>query len=156
MQVIDMYFQKILITTDFSPLSLQAFDLGAYTRHMEGSEIILLNVGDLGPDLVGADPVVFPDLFRSCHNSYLDRARERLAELARKHFHNENVRLEVIVSTNRAGDEICRFAEENECSLIIMASQGFTPLGAIFLGSTVQRVLQRTRIPVLVVPPFQS
>lgn len=151
-----MYFQKILITTDFSRLSLQAFDLGAYTRHMEGSEIILLNVRDLSPDLLGANPAIYPDLVHTCRESYLQHARERLFELAQKYFHKEKVRLEVIVSTNPVGDEICRFAEEERCSLIIIASRGFTPLGAMFLGSTVQRVLQRTKIPVLVVPPIES
>ena len=44
-----MYFTRILIPTDFSPASKTAFELAAYAKKMEGSEIILLHINPI-PD----------------------------------------------------------------------------------------------------------
>ena len=148
-----MNFPRILIATDFSKPSFEALELGAYTRHMDGSEVILLNVREYALPFLDIESTPKHEMLEAYRQVYNDQAQKKLGELAQKHFHKEKVRQHVIVSTNRVGDEICDYAEKEDCSLIIMGSRGVTTLGTLFVGSTVQRVLAKTKIPVLVIPP---
>lgn len=49
--------------------------------------------------------------------------------------------------------EILRVARERSCDLIVMSSHGLTGARKFFLGSTTERVLRETNVPVLVTPP---
>jgi nucleotide-binding universal stress UspA family protein len=49
--------------------------------------------------------------------------------------------------------EILRVARAEACDLIVMGSRGQTGVRKLFLGSTAERVLRETTIPVLVTPP---
>jgi len=150
-----MNFPRILIATDFSKPSFEVFELGAYTRHMDGSEVILLNVREYVLPFIDIEGTTNHEVLEAYRQTYKLSAQKKLGELAEKYFHKEKVRQEVIVTTNPTADEICRFAEKEDCSLIMVGSRGFTALGTFFVGSTVQRILLQTRIPVLVVPPSE-
>ena len=49
--------------------------------------------------------------------------------------------------------EILRVARERSCDLIVMSSHGLTGARKVFFGSTTERVLRETNLPVLVTPP---
>ena len=49
-------------------------------------------------------------------------------------------------------ESIIRVAEQNGCDLIMMASHGRKGVQALLLGSETQKVLTRSKIPVLAVP----
>jgi nucleotide-binding universal stress UspA family protein len=49
--------------------------------------------------------------------------------------------------------EILRVARERACDLIVMSSHGLSGARKMFFGSTTERVLRETPIPVLVTPP---
>jgi nucleotide-binding universal stress UspA family protein len=49
--------------------------------------------------------------------------------------------------------EILRIARERSCELIVMSSHGLTGARKLFFGSTTERVLRETNVPVLVTPP---
>lgn len=59
---------------------------------------------------------------------------------------------DVIVHMGRAGDEIPRQAMDKEADLIVMGTCSHGLLGRGLLGSTAARVVQTSRVPVLVVP----
>jgi nucleotide-binding universal stress UspA family protein len=48
--------------------------------------------------------------------------------------------------------EILRIAHERACDLIVMSSHGLTGARKLFFGSTTERVLRETTVPVLVTP----
>jgi bacillithiol biosynthesis cysteine-adding enzyme BshC len=48
---------------------------------------------------------------------------------------------------------ILRVARERSCDLIVMSSHGLTGARKLFFGSTTERVLRETTVPVLVTPP---
>ncbi len=58
---------------------------------------------------------------------------------------------ETLVLRGNPVDEIVRVAEEKDCDLIVMGSYGHTGLAGAIMGSTAQRVLRRSKRPVLVV-----
>ena len=57
------------------------------------------------------------------------------------------------VAVGKPPVEILRVARERSCDLIVMSSQGSTGARKLFFGSTTERVLRETTLPVLVTPP---
>jgi nucleotide-binding universal stress UspA family protein len=61
--------------------------------------------------------------------------------------------LELRVRTGKPALEILRDARETATDLIVMSSRGQTGVRKMFFGSTTERVLRETFVPVLVTPP---
>jgi nucleotide-binding universal stress UspA family protein len=57
------------------------------------------------------------------------------------------------VAVGKPPVEILRVARERSCDLIVMSSSGVTGVRKLFFGSTTERVLRETTVPVLVTPP---
>jgi nucleotide-binding universal stress UspA family protein len=57
------------------------------------------------------------------------------------------------VAVGKPHVEILRVARDQTCSLIVMSSHGLTGARKLFFGSTTERVLRETAVPVLVTPP---
>ena len=57
------------------------------------------------------------------------------------------------VAVGKPPVEILRVARERSCDLIVMSSHGSTGARKLFFGSTTERVLRETTVPVLVTPP---
>lgn len=62
-------------------------------------------------------------------------------------------RLDMDVATGHAAPEILRIARTRKADIVVMSSRGLGGLRKRFLGSTAERVLRETPIPVLVTPP---
>ena len=58
------------------------------------------------------------------------------------------------VAVGKPSIEILRAARERTCDLIVMSSHGLTGPRRMFFGSTTERVLRETAVPVLVTPPI--
>jgi nucleotide-binding universal stress UspA family protein len=149
-----MHFSSILIPTDFSEASKAAFELAAYDKKMEGSEIILLYVNPVLENcLLTTGEMGIPLYFEENIKAAQDLAEKKLNEIAKENFHGQKVRPVMISAKSSIAEEICSFAEKEKCDLIVIGSRGHSPLGNFFLGSVTQRVLLLTKCPVLVVPP---
>lgn len=137
---------SVLCPIDFSESSRGALRYaGAIAAHF-GARLTLLAVND--PLLQEADEVA--------GTSHLaeDTARE-LEKFFRSTFeHREHgiadVRLEV--ATGKPAPEILRVSHEHRCDIIVMSSHGLTGFRKMFFGSTTERVLRETTVPVLVTP----
>lgn len=55
------------------------------------------------------------------------------------------------VLTGDIGEEILRYAEDQDCDLIVMSTHGRSGLGRWVYGSVADRVLTHTHIPILLV-----
>jgi len=56
------------------------------------------------------------------------------------------------VTTGKPAPEILRLSREKQSNLIVMSSHGLTGFRKLFFGSTTERVLRETSVPVLVTP----
>src|SRR5918993_262306 len=56
------------------------------------------------------------------------------------------------VATGKPAEEILRIAQERDCDVIVMGSQGSTGFRKAYFGSTTERVLRETSTAVLVTP----
>ncbi len=57
------------------------------------------------------------------------------------------------VGVGKPANQILRAASEQACDLIVMSTHGLTGMRKLFFGSTTERVLRETTIPVLATPP---
>jgi nucleotide-binding universal stress UspA family protein len=90
---------------------------------------------------------------------YIEASREE----AREALAAEAARLEGLgyrttweVRDGGPGTEILNAADERQASLIAMATHGRGGLGRLLLGSVAQRVLNRARVPLLLIHPDQG
>lgn len=147
-----MNFSKILLCTDFSEASYQAFKILIADNSLMNTEIRLLYVYQYFPVPVSSPEMPTPLIGMELYEKTRKEIQIKLEDVAKLYFPGKKVIAEAVLSLNTPGDTICRYAQENDSQVIVMASRGHTLLKALFLGSTVQRVLLKTEIPVLVAP----
>ena len=81
---------------------------------------------------------------------------EELAAFVSKALRDEEAalaRCEFEGAVGKPASEILRIARERACDLIVMSSHGQTGVRKLFFGSTTERVLRETTVPVLVTQP---
>jgi universal stress protein A len=64
--------------------------------------------------------------------------------------------IEYDVRVGKPAKQVLLVAHENACDLIVMSTHGLTGMRKMFFGSTTERVLRETTIPVLAVPPSET
>lgn len=136
----------VLCPVDFSEASRGALRYaGAIAEHV-GARLMLLAVNDpllqeagelAGVTHLKEDTVEALGTF--VHETFAHRATPV-----------PNIRMEV--TTGKPAPEILRASQEHGCDLIVMSSHGLTGFRKMFFGSTTERVLRETRVPVLVTP----
>ncbi len=147
-----MNFSKILITTDFSEASYQAIKFIAADRSLLNAEIRLLYVYQYFPAPVSSPDLPTPPIGMELYEENRKEIQLKLESIAKQYFPERKIIAEVVLSLNTAGDMACHYAKEHASEVIVISSRGHTVFKALFLGSTVQRVLLQTECPVLVIP----
>ena len=64
--------------------------------------------------------------------------------------------VEYLVTVGKPPKQILHAAQENACDLIVMSTHGLTGMRKMFFGSTTERVLRETTVPVLAVVPSDA
>ncbi|MDC8445556.1 MAG: universal stress protein [Nitrosomonas sp.] len=142
--------KKLLVTTDFSDASFAAVAYAAKAKENQIWLLSILQTGDVPPDLLQQTPN--PSAIQEYRRKVSEQMKDKLNMLAHQYFADANVHTDVVVCEEDVAAEICKYAENNAIDTIVMSGQGRGALGSLFIGSTVQKVLRMTRIPVLVIP----
>ena len=142
-------FKNILLATDGSRLSNESVKAAIALAKSCGSRLIGLSVtGNLRalsiPEVsVGVDMQQTDEAGRAKALASI----AMITDMARE----EGVPCTVQVAQGgRPYEEIMRVAEREHCDAIIMASKARSTLGRMLLGSQTQKVLARSKVPVLV------
>jgi nucleotide-binding universal stress UspA family protein len=141
--------RSILLTTDFSETSAEAFAAATGLAAKFGARITVVHVEDdrVSPLLVEYMAVGL----ESIRQRQVENAKRQLAEFVAKHLVSDaEYDLEVSLGVPHA--EIVRLATERDVDLIVMATHGRGFISHAMMGSTTERVLRRAPCPVLVVP----
>ena len=137
---------SVLCPIDFSDSSRGALRYAvAITAHF-GARLTLLAVND--PLLQEADEIA--GVAHLTDDTMRDMERFVAETFASRPHGVADVRLEV--TTGKPAPEILRVSREKACDLIVMSSHGLTGFRKLFFGSTTERVLRETSVPVLVTP----
>jgi nucleotide-binding universal stress UspA family protein len=138
---------SVLCPVDFSDNSRGALRYAALIASRLGARLTLIAVND--PLLVEASQLgVAPDHLVDDTVREIDRFCQRTLEGQLAAI--GDVRLEV--AAGKPADEILRLARDRTADLIVMGSHGSTGFRKLFFGSTTERVLRETTVPVLVTP----
>ena len=144
-------FKHILIPTDGSPVSAKAIAAGIALAKQSGAQV----TGFMALDAVPAH--LYKEGFAAEEQLLVEFERRR-REAARKHVavmaraaHKAGVRFEAVVQAARTPYEgIVDAAHKRNCDLILMASNGRRGLARLTLGSVTDKVIQLSKVPVLV------
>lgn len=146
--------RKILYTTDLSPNSDHVFRYAVSSAEMHDAKLDILYVSR-------DTPVVFPDgvaigSFPEGKTSILAKIERRVADFIRTEL-KERTDLagriaSITVVEGNPVVEILRKADEWKPDLLIMGTHGKGTIAQTFLGSAAAAILQRSRVPVFIVP----
>lgn len=141
-------FNKILIPTDFSENSKKAISYGIEFSKIFNSELYLIFVieptfypSDLGLSQVPLYPI---------NTEINQKAEEKLMKLAEE-FNTTNIKFNYIVKTGKPFIEIIQTAEELKVDLIIISTHGHSGFEQIIFGSTAEKVVRKSSVPVLTI-----
>jgi nucleotide-binding universal stress UspA family protein len=145
------YRPSVLCPVDFSDASRSALRYAAAVADHFGAQLTILTVDDPLLTEVAATTGRLPTF-----------GQETEGELRR--FVNETLALPAAgaatiafqVAVGKAAPEILQAAEDVAAELIVMGSHGRSGVRKVFFGSTTERVLRETTVPVLVTPGDQG
>ena len=148
--------KHILVTTDLSEASESAFDYAKEQLKLaekEKSRITLLKVIDVVPpaSIKFEYGLALPDKKGMLEKVY-KHASVQIQEIAEKQFAGLPVETAVIKPEKAVYQEIIKFAEKNNVSLIVMSTHGRTGVKHFLLGSVAERVIRCSPCPVMIVP----
>lgn len=149
-----MKIEDVLVPTDFSPNSLRALDY-AKSLLAPGGEIYLLHVVDT--DFVARVAQEGFSEADAALNQLRQKAEAQLRELVAE-FKTDELQIETMVVMGKPFAEILRVADDLDFSLIVLGRRGerSSALEELLFGSTAEKVLRTTPIPVVCVPPQWS
>jgi nucleotide-binding universal stress UspA family protein len=144
-------FKRVLIPTDGSKLARKAIRAGVRLAKKLGARVTGYTA------LEAMQPYVYTDGY-ILDASLLKDVEERGRKLGRKHLAEvakaakaARVRCDLVMTKPAtAAQGIIDAARKKRCDVIFMASHGRGELATLVLGSVTQKVLARSRIPVLV------
>lgn len=146
-----MYLNKILLTTDFSEASLSAFNLAVGLAKQTNSELTLINIVERAIMPVGFDGYVPPAYFMERIDSeQLESASHKLKELVTANLKNFPVNTVALQSYENPAATICRYANEGNYGLIVIANQGRSMASRLLYGSTTELMTRLSKKPVMI------
>jgi nucleotide-binding universal stress UspA family protein len=138
---------SILCPVDFSEASAGALRYAAAIASHFATRLIVLAVED--PLLTEAVDLGTGIVWRP------EDCKLEMEQFAARTFGAESPVLAILeyeVAVGKPAAEILRVARERTCELIVISTHGVTGFRKLFFGSTTERVLRETTIPVLVTP----
>ena len=140
-------FRSILCPVDFSPHSEQALriaiDLAAATRGHLTIVTVVDSLLEAATEAAGSRETLYAQTQQEIQDllGRVTAGRGRPSE-----------RLGIAVVVGDPPEEILKQVEECEADLIVMGTQGLEGPKRLVFGSTTERVLRESRVPVLAVP----
>jgi nucleotide-binding universal stress UspA family protein len=136
----------IVCPVDFSEPSGAALHYAGVLADHFGARLVVLTVDD--PTIVSAaEAAGLPPLAHATEEELRRFAADTIEPASKP-----AMELETHISVGKPASEILRIARETHADLIVVSSRGRSGLSKRFFGSTTERVLRETTIPVLVIP----
>lgn len=143
--------KSILVPCDFSVPSREAFKLALNIASKTNGEVTVLHViyiPDLyDPTLAGASTLAYDPVFLS---EIEEHAKKRLEQM-KKDFFAGGIKTNIQIIQGTVVSAIMRIIETLKIDLVIMGTTGASGLQEVFIGSTTEKVVRRSPVPVLAV-----
>ena len=145
-------FKNILIPTDGSPLSQKAVVKGVAIAKSLGAKVTGFFAAPPATPVIYRNnlPVGFAQPGE--HAEIIKRTVAKRLEFIERAAKKAGVPFEgVHLTSDYPADAILSVAKKKKCDAIVMATQGEGGLRGVFIGSVAQKVLNQSKIPVLVI-----
>jgi universal stress protein A len=144
-------FPSLICPVDFSDASRAALMHAAAIADHFGAEITVLTVVDPFVSAVAAAEPTEVTLESDTEQALRRYCRETLAQLPAG---PRSLKFRYAIGTPAL--EIVRAAHESNADLIVMSSHAHRGIRKVFFGSTTERVLRETHVPVLITPASRT
>ena len=153
-------FEKVLYSTDFSPLAEYALDYVKKLKEAGTREVIVVHVvDDLSIELPdGADLLREKELFKilpEVDQEYVTSIVERL-EAIKQELEKEELSVKLYLKYGNIPRQIVKVADKESVKLIVMGAHGKGLLTEIILGSVSTDVIRNANCPVLIVKKMEE
>ncbi|WP_170232896.1 universal stress protein [Desulfuromonas acetexigens] len=139
---------KILYATDFSESSLPAAEYALLLARLAGAELHVLHV--LGEFTDRRKTMIQPESMALLEREVEIQSLKAMEDFCREHF-AATVPYTNAVVMGIPFQEIIRQAKEVNADLIVVGTHGRTGLEHVMVGSTAERLVRRSTVPVLTV-----
>ena len=134
--------KKILVPTDFSESAYAAADVAANIARKTDARVYLLHVVSLLE--YGDEEEISKQLF------VMKLVRKRMQEMVNQPFF-QGVNVVEALQFDLVHENVSKLAIKNEIDLIVMGSHGVSGIKELIWGSNAQKILRRSKCPVLTV-----
>jgi nucleotide-binding universal stress UspA family protein len=147
----------ILFATGLGPNAPKVFSYALSLAERYGGEVTVVNaIEPMNPTGRAMIDTILAagqadEMRRKTEHEVHELLSMRLEEFCAKHAKSRSHISEVRVTEGRPEEAILRVADEISADVIVMGSHAHSKVSDIILGSTAQRVMQRSTIPVLLV-----
>ena len=141
--------KRILVPVDFSKEAESAAKVAASIARKTGSEIFLVHMLELPVTTI--DPAEMNTISREPQIIYFMKLAHEKFEKFKKLPFFKGLRVVETIQFQHAFSGIINESEKNNIDLIVMGSQGASGLQEMFIGSNTEKVVRRSKVPVLVI-----
>lgn len=141
--------KRILVPTDFSPTSEKALRFAIDIASKAKGTVILYHAY-----MPAESTFVGTEKTRMQYNTQTEtKLVNRLQRFKKKVVLNDtDIPVSTVLGRSPVIDNILEFAEQNQIDLLVMGTQGASGLKKTIIGSTAARIIEKSNIPVLLVP----
>ena len=144
-------FKNIMIPTDGSKLSQRAAVHGVKLAKSLGAKVTALFAAPPATPIVYRDNLPVGYRTAGDHAAMIKRTAERSLGFVEAAAKKARVKFEGVHLTSDYPEEsILKVAQKKKCDLIVMGTHGQSGLRSVFIGSVTQKVLNQSKIPVMV------
>lgn len=143
--------KSILVPTDFSECATYALDLACGIARMSGGAVKLLNVVEAphGTSFNAMGEVVAPDgMDTAFFIQLVDRIKQRLESITADDRYSD-LDITGTVEVGNPYEHISRTIVDHDVDLVVMGTQGASGVEEILVGSNTEKVVRRSKCPVL-------
>jgi len=142
--------ELILVPTDFSGLSCEAFSWATLLAKVFKAKIVIVHV------ISGRDAEEMTAQPGNPWESVLEREDQTMIESFQRCLQSDIYRavaVQTLVKVGSADEKIVEAAQEKAANLIVMATHGRTGLYHALMGSVAEKVVRQAPCPVLTIRP---
>ena len=144
-------FKNILIPTDGSPLSQKAVVQGVALAKSVGAKVTAFFAAPPATPIVYRNNLPVGYTTPDEHKRMIEKTAVRYLEFVERAARKARVPCETVhVTSDYPEDDILKIARTKKCDLIVMATHGQGGMRGVFIGSVTQKVLNKSKIPVMV------
>ena len=141
-------YERILVATDFSPVSELAAQEGIELADKYGAELVFLHIVEHFPEHLPHYRIAHEEM--DPQEFIIDRAKQDLSALCAR-LGKPEVTKEVRLTAHSAKNEIVQFATERKIGLIVIGARGRHGLIEMLSGSTATGVVRAASCDVFVI-----